>query len=226
MRKDAGRPRRSAPFHTKWCATCKQFKSYDAFGVDRARWNGLTIQCKSCKNAANRVYSAKYRLEHLEQCRAQGRCYYQKRKKWYVDYYHKNKEKIDEYRNKYRRENRVHKDKSNETQKRRRKNPQIHIGSSISNSIYKSIRRAKNGYPWESLVGYTLDDLRKHLEARFQPGMTWDNYGQWHIDHIIPVSLWCFEGPDDFEFKQCWALCNLQPLWAEENMKKNNRVAA
>ena len=66
------------------------------------------------------------------------------------------------------------------------------------------------------------------IENKFKPGMTWNNYGRngWHIDHIIPISLWEFETPQDREFKQCWALCNLQPLWESENIAKLNKVVA
>jgi hypothetical protein len=63
-----------------------------------------------------------------------------------------------------------------------------------------------------------------HLEKQFTNGMTWENRNEWHIDHIIPQSLWKYETYDDREFKQCWALCNLQPLWAEDNLSKGNRI--
>ena len=59
---------------------------------------------------------------------------------------------------------------------------------------------------------------------QFKGDMNWENMGQWHIDHIIPISLWQFEKPEDREFKQCWALANLQPLWAGDNLRKYNRV--
>ena len=141
----------------------------------------------------------------------------------YIKWKAKNRKRCNAYSCKWARN---HRDSVNAYDRARRKDPAIRLSQAISSGIRRALYSVKNGYPWESLVGYTLDDLRKHLEDQFQPGMSWDNYGQWHIDHIIPVSLWCFEGPDDSEFKQCWALCNLQPLWAEENMKKNNRVAA
>jgi 5-methylcytosine-specific restriction endonuclease McrA len=56
--------------------------------------------------------------------------------------------------------------------------------------------------------------------------MTWDNYAHdtWHIDHIVPLSSFLFDTPDDPGFKSAWALANLQPLWAKENMSKGNRL--
>ena len=54
--------------------------------------------------------------------------------------------------------------------------------------------------------------------------MTWDNYGEWHVDHIIPKSFFQFNSIDDVEFKMCWRLENLQPLWGKDNIRKNGRV--
>lgn len=79
---------------------------------------------------------------------------------------------------------------------------------------------------WESLVGYTLEDLRCHLERLFLPGMTWQNMGHWHIDHVRPVSSFNITNCDDLAFRECWSLSNLQPLWAVDNLKKYNKLAA
>ena len=80
-----------------------------------------------------------------------------------------------------------------------------------------------SGRHWEDLVGYNLDKLIQRLEVNFKPGMSWDNYGEWHIDHKKPQSLFKFKSSEDKGFKHCWMLCNLQPLWAKENLVKNNR---
>lgn len=78
----------------------------------------------------------------------------------------------------------------------------------------------KEGYSWEKLVGYTLLDLKKHLEKKFKPGMSWDNYGKWHIDHKKPIDKFNIISVDCEDFKKCWSLENLQPLWADENLSK------
>jgi len=62
--------------------------------------------------------------------------------------------------------------------------------------------------------------FEKYLEEKFIKGMTWDNYGKWHIDHIKPDSLFHYKSVDDKEFQECWALKNLQPLEFIENIKK------
>ena len=96
----------------------------------------------------------------------------------------------------------------------------------MSNSIGQSLSGKKAGRRWQSLVGYTVGDLRKHLESLFQPGMTWDNYGVngWHIDHVFPQSRLIMDGPDDPTFRFCWSLLNLQPLWSDDNIDKADLV--
>ncbi len=54
--------------------------------------------------------------------------------------------------------------------------------------------------------------------------MSFENYGEWHIDHVVPASNFSYDSFEDKEFKDCWALSNLQPLWAEENLKKGDRL--
>lgn len=71
----------------------------------------------------------------------------------------------------------------------------------------------------EEYLGYTKDELRKHLEKQFQKGMDWNNYGEWHIDHIVSISELLKSGETRPEVINC--LSNLRPMWAEENMKKN-----
>ena len=101
--------------------------------------------------------------------------------------------------------------------------PRVKINGSISSSIRESLKGKKAGRKWESLVGYTIKDLMAHLKNLFDDKMTWDNYGSyWHIDHIKPQSLFKYETAEDPEFKKCWALENLQPLEARENLIKSN----
>lgn len=94
----------------------------------------------------------------------------------------------------------------------------LRIGNLIRAGIASGSKRKRR---WESLVGYTLADLMKHLERQFLPGMSWENRSEWHIDHILPLASFSFQTPDDPEFKAAWALTNLRPLWALDNIKKN-----
>lgn len=75
-----------------------------------------------------------------------------------------------------------------------------------------------------ALLGWTIPELRAHLERQFVGEMSWKNMGEWHIDHIIPLSSFTFDGTDDPEFRRAWALTNLRPLWAQDNMQKSDKI--
>ena len=94
----------------------------------------------------------------------------------------------------------------------------------MSLNIWQSLQNNKHGNYWERLVGYGIDDLKEHLEKQFKDGMSWENYGEWAIDHIIPKSAFNFEKPEDEDFKRCWNLKNLQPMWARENSIKGKKI--
>ncbi len=101
--------------------------------------------------------------------------------------------------------------------------PRGKIDNAISCGVSRGIRKgSKNGRRSFALVGYTLEELMAHLEAQFEPWMTWENYGfyGWHIDHIKPLASFTYETPDDPEFKKAWALSNLRPLGAVKNWRK------
>ena len=105
-----------------------------------------------------------------------------------------------------------------------RLDPKYRLNKNMRKRIRESLKVINNGKSWQSLVDYTASKLRKHLEAQFQTGMTWENYGEWHVDHIIPISAFNFTKPEDIDFKRCWALSNLQPMWADKNMAKSDRL--
>jgi hypothetical protein len=75
----------------------------------------------------------------------------------------------------------------------------------------------------EKILGCSFEQFRVHIESKFKPGMSWDNYGYngWHIDHIMPLS-W-FDVTDPNEVDKANHYTNLQPLWAKDNFIKNNR---
>ena len=100
--------------------------------------------------------------------------------------------------------------------------PQFRVNSLVSRGMRRALDGTKKGLHWEKIVPYTVEELMTHLEDQFDNNMSWDNYGKyWHIDHIIPVCCFDFTTPDCREFRQCWALSNLRPLKAEDNISKN-----
>lgn len=106
----------------------------------------------------------------------------------------------------------------------------------ISSSI--SANLTKNGESCLNYLPYSIQELKKYLESKFEPWMNWHNYGsyikqewddndpktwKWNIDHIIPQSGFKFNSMKDEEFENCWALNNLRPYSAKKNLLENNR---
>lgn len=105
---------------------------------------------------------------------------------------------------------------------KKRQDPRHRLDHRMSQLLRAGLK-SKNGNKWETLVGYSIDDLFQHIERQFHGGMSWNNMGEWHIDHILPVSIFTYQDENDPDFKACWALSNLRPLWALENIKKSNQ---
>lgn len=101
--------------------------------------------------------------------------------------------------------------------------PAFALKQRMRSALYKALGRGKLGRRTEELLGYTLAQLAEHLERQFKPGMTWENRGRWHIDHIRPLASFEITGPDDVAFKEAWALTNLRPIWAKDNLSKRHR---
>jgi hypothetical protein len=70
------------------------------------------------------------------------------------------------------------------------------------------------------ILGYSALELKEHIEKQFKEGMSWENWGEWHIDHKKPVSS--FDKSEKISIIN--SLDNLQPLWAKENLSKNNKI--
>lgn len=102
------------------------------------------------------------------------------------------------------------------------KSPSARIRNAVSARIWAALKGRSDGALF-SRLGYAEAELIAHLEAQFQPGMGWDNYGDWHVDHVKPCAL--FDQADPVQFAECWALANLQPLWASDNITKGAKYA-
>lgn len=163
-----------------------------------------------------------YRLRHQDRLNSEARlksnpeakkAYYEKNKDKYLQKAAKwadnNKQKVKEIRTRHK--------------KKKMQDPWYRLNNSISCQIRNSIND-KGGRSWQDAVGFTLEELKKHLELQFVDGMSWDNYGEWHVDHITPVSSFTCSSIEDKEFKSCWHISNLRPLWAVENIKKRNKL--
>jgi hypothetical protein len=103
---------------------------------------------------------------------------------------------------------------------KKRVTPHRKLHHRISTLVRSGLKNAKMGRTWRLLLAFSLEELYEHLERQFKPGMTWQNMGKWHIDHIVPRAAFSFTSADDPDFKACWALTNLRPLWSLENNSK------
>lgn len=175
----------------------------------------------------NRQRTREWAAKNPERAKAQARNTYEKNKQRAIDRAAKwNAENVERRRQitnaSARRRRAEEPEKFREAKRRRRAIPAVRLHDNISSYMWICLKKNKAGAPWESLVGFTLAELMAHLEAQFVDGMTWETYGKWHIDHKRPVVSFEFSSPTDEGFKQCWALSNLQPLWAADNIKKNS----
>jgi len=237
--------------HGKICSQCKKEKSIDCFYKDKKTFDGLSCWCKECNKQYHREYYIKHqeeRLEYQKEYQKNNLEKYKKyqreyRKTWYKnnlekvrEYQMNNSEKFKGYKKKWKKNNPEKAKKwemdnperaraiHREYKKTRRANdPQFKLNGNMASVIGFSLKGSKKGRSWEKLVGYTLQDLINRLSVNFQVGMNWNNYGEWHIDHRKPQSLFDYTTPEDPEFKECWCLANLQPLWAKDNLIKHNK---
>ncbi|MEN6375519.1 MAG: hypothetical protein ABFD75_12195 [Smithella sp.] len=99
------------------------------------------------------------------------------------------------------------------------------INTRVRSVLWYSIRKIKKDRHVYDALGWSVSDLIRHLRKLFTPGMTMDALmrGEIHIDHIRPICSFNYNSMDDPEFKQCWSLSNLQPLWAHDNHSKGGK---
>lgn len=148
---------------------------------------------------------------------------YENHKKWYNE----NKDKWNNYIKEYREKNveKIREIKRNYEKTRKANDPLYKLINNFRTAIYQVLKEnniQKNGHYFE-VLGYSPDELIIHLENQFKDGMTWDNYGEWHVDHIKAIASYNIQEIGDSEFMECWSLDNLQPLWGEENIRKGCR---
>ena len=93
----------------------------------------------------------------------------------------------------------------------------------LRHRIYMALKGTVKSKRTIDLLGTSIDNLWNHLEKSFKPGMTKNNYGKiWHIDHIIPCAA--FDLSDPKQQTKCFHYSNIQPLWAEENLRKGAKL--
>ena len=183
-----------------------------------------------------REYNKQYNIDNKESIKEWRKEYYIKtreRKKesnreranqWYKDNREKALKRIYQYNKDNPEKRRILRAKYEK--KRRETDLKYNLNDKMLHVIYQSLKGNKNGRSWETLVGYTVEDLTKSLKTTMPKKYTWQDYlkGKLHIDHIIPKRAFTFETAEDEEFKQCWSLYNLRLLPAGENHIKRDKI--
>ena len=216
---------------TKVCSICKNDKGVCEFGKSKSSKDGLLYCCKKCNGERGKKYvkeNPKKVLEQQKKWRDKNpEWVYNRHKKWREEnpekvkeikknWLDKNPEKRKEYRENY-------KLRKHERRKERRDNdPVFNLTNRMRCRIWKylNILEITKTNKTFDIVGCTPQFLKEHLETQFIDGMSWDNRSEWHIDHIIPLSS---AKTEDELYKLCHYE-NLQPLWAEDNLKKSNKI--
>lgn len=190
---------------TKVCCTCKIEKDQALFSKRTKSKDGLRERCKECDKIQclklrdhKKKYSKLYRAKNRDRIKQSKH-----------DYYINNKQKCRNRMREYEK-NRYH----NDIFFRLKLNLRSRINLAIKNG-YKSATT-------EELLGCSIEFLISFLESKFKEGMSWENRELWHIDHILPCSSFDLSDPE--QQKLCFHYTNLQPLWAEENLSKRDKI--
>lgn len=173
-----------------------------------------------------------WREENRERDRENSRKWYRNNKGHHSEYqkgwYRRNKERCRENQRKWleRNKDRAREYKNAYYRKRyadKKQEPEFKLSVVMRVTLRKQLEKIGSGKQGRTsrVLGYSPEDLKQHLERQFSKGMSWDNYGEWHIDHIVPVSEHLKSGETDPAIINC--LTNLRPMWAGENQSKNSK---
>jgi hypothetical protein len=151
-----------------------------------------------------------------------------KRSDFYKEWRQGKKTELKIYTQQWNKDNREHvnKYKRDYERKRRAEDPKYRLGIRTRTAVWQLLkeRGIKKTNKTFNLLDYSIEELMTHLEALFTTGMTWDNYGEWHVDHKLPITYFNISEMGDEEFMRCWSLDNLQPMWGIENIRKSNKT--
>jgi len=204
----------------KVCTKCKVEKEFSEFNKDKKRKDGLFCYCKVCVKKCQKNYyidNKEYRKENQKKYYLDNKNIIKEKKKLY---YLNNKKYVKKNNKQYNLKN-----KENRNKKEKHKkliDPLFKLKCNISNLIYMSL--INQGYKKTSktydILGCSFEEFKTYLENQFTEGMTWENQGKWHLDHIYPVS----RATDEYHLIKLNHYTNFQPLWAIDNIKKGNKI--
>jgi hypothetical protein len=197
------------------------------------------FSCKSCWAEAKKrrrianpgkyaEQDRKWQQKNREKCRANCRRWKLKHPELYVKcqkkYYDANREKRIETSKRYRLNNIEKYRGFRRAQYSKSKSYRISV--LLRRRMFGEMKKAsaKKSKTTFELLGCTISEFKKYIESIFLPGMSWENHSihGWHLDHIIPISSFDLTKPD--QQKICFNYKNIQPLWAEDNLRKSDKI--
>lgn len=200
----------------KKCKCCGETKpaTLEFFKHNKPRKDGtrsLSATCRECLNAKERaryenpetkakIRKTQSKYEKLPHVKAR-KCKEQKQRRQCPEWKARRAAKIRE---------------------RRASDPLFRTIDIIRRRIRGAIKGYKKGGTTEQLLGCSHQDLMTHLESQFTDGMAWENQGEWHIDHIIPLNFYDMSCPKEQYLANHYS--NLQPLWAKDNLSKGAKL--
>ena len=220
---------------TKTCSRCKVDKPSSEFAASRKGTYGLQAYCRTCCRKIHakwqkehperhREYNAKWEREHVEKTQARRenwRAANRERSRVYAANWRKeNPEKGRTIGLRWRQNNKARITQHLRT--RRKTDPAYALVCRLRRRLCYVLKGRSKAAPTLDLLGCDRSTLLVHIEAMFQPGMTWGNRNLWHIDHILPCAS--FDLLDPEQQRACFHYTNLQPLWAADNLKKRASV--
>lgn len=183
----------------------------------------MTNEWQKNNRIKQKEYNKKSRIKHLEKRRqADNERYAADKSKW-QQYYKDNRDERLKQCKDYKK-TAVCKEYARKYMKRRSEDPTFRLISNLRCRVRRALTKtgSMKVAVMKEFIGCTVDQLRLYLESQFREGMSWDNYGKWHIDHIKPVAS--FDMNDPTQQRQCFYYTNLQPLWAMENFLKSDNI--
>lgn len=221
----------------KICSSCCRELPETAFHKRKASPDGFAYICKACRSAYDKSkpprspeYDRQYRKANRDRLKAARKKYYEANRSRFKikssERYIKNRvavtTKIKEWRS-------LNKDKYKAWVRSYRAEPKRRVRLNISKYLTDCLYTGKMGKRLAELVDWTPDQLARHLESLFKDGMNWSNYGSssgakdwWSVDHKKSVYSFGYPLPGTTEFRECWSLSNLQPMWHTENSSKQH----
>ena len=216
----------------KTCTGCGETKLLSEYYKQKAGKYGRCAKCKLCKNAYKKAYdqseAGKAKRKAYEQSEAgkeKRKAYNQseagKAKKKACNKAYNQSEAGKAYMKAYR-QTEARKAKRKAYKKNRYDNdPVFKLQCNLRSGFCDWIKGNRKTCKTEQYVGCTYQELLDHLESQFEEGMTWENQGEWQVDHFKAQSR--FDPTIEEEAFKCWHYTNLQPMWASENIKHSNK---